>query len=112
MMMSQMQRQTSKPINEDEITKVIQKTIEAHGYPFFFQYSHGLTISIQTNDFKVDEDGCLNFYYENSICFFLLKSYISLELVEKPDINIKDSKVCLLIRQKRTREVLGWLCWE
>ena len=101
-----------KPITGDTIVECIQETIEAYGYPFYFNYDHGLSLMVPTDDFKVSKEGDLNFYYEASTPISLSPGYILLESVYKPDNLIKDFKACLMIRQKRTKEILGWLCWE
>lgn len=105
-------RQISKPIKGNAIAECIHETIKTHGYPFFFNYNHGLSITVPTDDFIFSKDGDLEFYYEVSLPVSLSPSHILLESVYKPDNLIKDFKACLLIRQKRTKEVLGWLCWE
>ncbi|WP_018305428.1 hypothetical protein [Desulfitobacterium hafniense] len=101
-----------KPITGNSIVECIQETIEVHGYPFYFNYDHGLSLMVPTDDFNVSKDGKLDFYYRVSIPVSLSPGYISLEPVYNPDALPKDFKICFLIRQKQTKKILGWLCWE
>jgi len=113
--MYQAQAPSNKIIRGKAIIKAIEETIDTHGYPFFFQYHHGLFINIPTNDFQVSKIGNydeLNFYYGEAMPITLSQNYVSVEPVKSPDNFNRDLKACFLIRQERTKKILGWLCWE
>ncbi|WP_434510131.1 hypothetical protein [Desulfitobacterium sp. AusDCA] len=111
--MSMLNPDITQPIKGgNSITRCLEETIAAYGYPFLFRSVFGLSMIVQTDDFGVTDYGCLNFYNGVSISISLSPSYIVLEPVNRPDGLVKDLKACFLIRQQRTKAVLGWLCWK
>lgn len=112
--MSKAQLQFAKSIKgEKSITQCLEETIKTYGYPFFFNFHFGLHLSMQTLNMKKMEYGSLSFIGAgDQFLFQLAPAYLIMVPTDKPDNYVNGLKVCYEIRQARTKEILGWLCWE
>lgn len=89
----------------------ILEVCKGFGNPFYFQHHHGLTIRIDIDSVIAGKYGSVEFHQARRRVLNLSSGNVRLKQVLHPDNLIMDLRVCLEIRQERTGEVLGWLCW-
>ena len=89
----------------------ILEACKRYGNPFNFQYHHGLTVRIGIDSVTTGEFAHFEFRQGGQVVLNLSLNYTELVPVRRPDNLITDLHECLKIRQTKSREVLGWLCW-